>query len=413
MKRKIANFKSGAILVVSLLFFVSKSRAQQHVSLKEGNWLGELKLQDSVSLPFHFYLQVNGTKAGIDFINATEKIHTDDVTMIGDSLIIHMPLFDSEFRCKNYTDSLKGVWINHGRKDKNSVPFIAYYNRTIQYDVIGIDIAKMSREKWEVTFSPGTADSSKAIGSFFGINGSTFMTESGDYRYLTSEVFDNQIYLSCFDGTHAYYFKGIVKNDSLIDGEFWAGSHWHEHWIAKRNPDFSLADPDSLTSVKAGFGNPDFQFKNLDGKTVSLSDERYKNKVVIIQIMGSWCPNCMDETAFLAKEYEKYKKQGLEVIALAFERTPDFAKSVVNVSKAKNRFQANYEFLITGKTGSAQAGEVFPMLSKISAFPTTIYLDRSGKIRKVYTGYYGPATGEYHTRYVNQTTHFIESLLAE
>jgi len=56
---------------------------------------------------------------------------------------------------------------------------------------------------------------------------------------------------------------------------------------------------------------------------VSLSDPKYKNKAVIVQIMGSWCPNCMDESAYLSKVYKQYNKQGLEIIALAYERTSD------------------------------------------------------------------------------------------
>lgn len=198
-----------------------------------------------------------------------------------------------------------------------------------------------------------------------------------------------------------------------MEGQFYAGAHWKEKWVANVNPNFHLSDPDSLTTLKPGAGKLNFSFKNLEGKTVSLSDERFQHKVVIVQVMGSWCPNCMDETAYMAKEYEKYHEQGLEVIALAFERTPGFNKAVSLVTKAKNRYGAKYEFLITGKTGAAQASEVFPMLTKVAAFPTTIYLDKKGNIRKVYTGYYGPATGEYHTRYKEQTENFLQKLLAE
>jgi thiol-disulfide isomerase/thioredoxin len=65
----------------------------------------------------------------------------------------------------------------------------------------------------------------------------------------------------------------------------------------------------------------------LDGKTVSLAGYRYKNKVVIVQILGSWCPNCMDETAYMVNYYKKYHNKGVEVVGLAYERSNDFAKS--------------------------------------------------------------------------------------
>ena len=129
--------------------------------------------------------------------------------------------------------------------------------------------------------------------------------------------------------------------------------------------------------------------------------------------MGTWCPNCVDETKFLSPFYDKYKPKGLEIIGLAFERTDDFDKAVSNVNRLKAKFQANYEFLITMKTGSQQASEALPMLNKVMAFPTTIYIDKKGDVRKIYTGFYGPATGENYTKYIKETTAFVEKLLAE
>ena len=186
-----------------------------------------------------------------------------------------------------------------------------------------------------------------------------------------------------------------------------------KHGLHIRMIKFDLRNPDSLTYLKPGYTKVDFNFKNLEGKYISLKDEKFKNKVVLIQIMGTWCPNCMDETKFLAPFYEKYKSKGLEVVGMAFERTDDFAKAVSNVQRLKTKFNANYEFLITMKTGAAQASEALPMLNNIMAFPTTIYIDKKGIVRKIYTGFYGPATGDKYTKYVEETTRFIEKLLAE
>ncbi|MBA3971345.1 MAG: TlpA family protein disulfide reductase, partial [Bacteroidetes bacterium] len=281
-----------------------------------------------------------------------------------------------------------------------------------------------SKGRWESTFSSGSKDSSKALGEFTG-EGSffsgTFLTETGDYRYLSGTIDAHyNFYLSCFDGAHAFLFTGVHKrdpntksNDSIVNGHFYSGSHHHETWIAKRNDKFQLRNPDSLTYLKPGFSKVDFSFKNLEGKTVSLSDEKYKGKAVIIQIMGSWCPNCMDETKFLAAFHKNYKDKGVEVIALAFERTDDFNKAVNNVSRLKKRFDADYDFLITMKTGKDQASEALPMLNEVMAFPTTIYIDKKGIARKIYTGFNGPATGDAYTKFAENTTRFVEKLLAE
>ena len=412
--------KSGITLVVSLLFFVTVASSQ----LRVGYWHGILKLNDSTDLPFVFEIKYDLGLHSVDFINAEERISTSEVTIQGDSLFIKMPVFDSEFKIKMKGDSeMKGNWINHSRKNKNVIPFSAQFYSSSGL-VVDIMMSSAPKGRWESTFSPGSKDASKSLAVFRGDGAffiGTFLTETGDYRYLYGRIeTDYTFYLSCFDGAHAFLFTGVHKrdpnsknNDSIVNGHFYSGSHHHETWIAKRNDNFQLRNPDSLTYLKPGFTKLDFSFKGLEGKTVSLSDEKYKGKVVIVQIMGSWCPNCMDETKFLAEFHTKYKSKGLEVIALAFERTDDFNKAVSNVTRSKKRFNANYDFLITMKTGKDQASEALPMLNEVMAFPTTIYIDKKGIVRKIYTGFSGPATGDAYTKFVEDTTGFVEKLLAE
>ncbi len=411
------------MLVASLLFFANNIIAQKDI-MQTGLWKGYLKLNDTTSLPFFFEVKKEKNKILLEVINSEERIKVDEISLKRDSIYIKMPIFDSEFKCRIVDEFyIKGIWINHSRKDKNIISFEGKFCDcdwdsfcTEQHFILPDSTKKYN---YECTFSPRSADSSKAIGAFQNYSRNylkgSFLTESGDYRYLYGLVNcdHKQFYLSCFDGAHAFLFKGKMKGDSIVNGEFYSGAHWHEKWVAIRNEKFELRNPDSLTYLKTGFSKIDFSFKNLDGKTVSLNDEKFKNKVVIVQLMGSWCPNCMDETKFLAPFYEKYKSQGLEIIGLAFERTDNFAKAVSNVNRLKNKFNANYEFLITMKTGADQASEALPMLNKVMAFPTTIYIDKKGIVRKIYTGYYGPATGNAYTKYVEQTNLFVEKLLKE
>lgn len=404
------------IFIVSLLFFALNIHSQ--TNLQTGVWKGVLKLNDSTELPFNFEVKNISEKIFLEIINGTERINVNEIYFHKDSVFIKLPVFDSEFRCLLKGDSLKGTWYNHSRKDKNRIPFIAKQgeSRFITKPTDYISPIDLSRN-WEATFSPGTKDESKGIGVFkqngLHITG-TFLTETGDYRYLEGQQgFLNTISFSCFDGSHAFLFTGKVSGDSIVDGHFYSGAHWHEPWVARRNENFKLRNPDSLTYLKPGYSKVDFKFKNLEGKDVSLSDVKFKNKVVIIQLMGTWCPNCMDETKFLASFYDKYKTVGLEIVALAFERTDDFAKAVNNIQRSKTKFNASYEFLITGKTGALQASEALPMLNKVMAFPTTIYIDKKGNVRKVYTGFYGPATGAEYDKFVEETTLFTEKLLAE
>jgi thiol-disulfide isomerase/thioredoxin len=336
----------------------------------------------------------------------------DEVSFKKDSVFIKMPVFDSEFKCLfiDGSQELKGVWINHSRKEKNKIPFTAIFcdcdwdSYCLNHKFVFPDSTK--KYNYECTFSQYSKESSKAIGIFQNYSRNylkgSFLTETGDYRYLYGLVNCDhmQFHLSCFDGSHAFLFAGKMKGDSIVDGHFYSGAHHHETWVAIRNDKFELRDPDSLTYLKPGYTGIDFNFKNTAGKNVSLKDDKFKNKVVIIQLMGTWCPNCMDETKFLAPFYETYKSKGLEVVALAFERTDDFAKAINNIERSKKRFNANYEFLVTMKTGKEQASEALPMLNAVMAFPTTIFIDKKGRVRKIHTGFNGPATGDAYTKYV-------------
>ena len=406
--------KSGTTLVVSLLFLVNVSFSQKS-NLKIGSWRGTLKLNDSTELPFNFDVKYNLGIYSVVFHNADERIEANEIALKSDSVFIKMPLFDSEFRCKNLGDSLKGIWINHAKKTKNIISFSAKNNESERFAFQPTKTLLLT-ERYKVIFEPGTKDEYFSVGTFTSESGrtkGTFTTETGDYRYLEGVSANGKFMVSCFDGSHAFLFTAIKKNDSLIKGVFYSGISGHENWVAIKDNTFELRNPDSLTYLKPGFTRLDFNFKNLEGKPVSLQDEKFKNKVVIIQIMGSWCPNCMDETKFLASFYDAYKRKGLEVVALAFERNDDFAKAVNNIERMKNRFHANYEFLITMKTGADQASEALPMLNKVMAFPTSIYIDKKGIVRKIYTGFYGPATGEKYIQYVEETKKFVEKLIAE
>jgi thiol-disulfide isomerase/thioredoxin len=310
---------------------------------------------------------------------------------------------------------MTGVWINRSRNEATSIPFTAVYNLPKRFLLAG-KTHPLIKERWKVTFEPGTKDEYFSVGMFQTIDtktSGTFTTETGDYRYLQGFSDDKKFMVSCFDGAHAYLFYADRKNGALINGHFYSGKSGHENWTAVPDATFELRDPYALTYLKPGYSKIDFSFKNLEGKPVSLSDEKFKNKVIIVQLMGSWCPNCMDETKFLAGFYDAYKNKGVEVIGLAFERTTDLNKAIGNVNRLKTRFNAQYEFLITEKTGKDQASAALPMLNAIMAFPTTIYIDKKGTVRKIHTGFSGPATGEKYTTYVQETTAFIEQLLKE
>jgi thiol-disulfide isomerase/thioredoxin len=402
-------------LSLLLVFFSVIGFAQP----KLGMWRGIILLnaEKNIELPFNFEIKKVNAKLIVVIRNAQERITVDEVVFTKDSLNFKMPIFDTEFKTELIGDTiLKGVWINHTKKENNTIAFIAKFGNKNRFIVPMKRATNFYDGSWETTFSPESKDSSKAIGVFKYIPNSsivegTFLTETGDYRFLEGTETNGKLFLSCFDGSHAFLFIAEHNETEIIKGDFYSGSTWHENWVAKRNDTFQLHDPESLTYLKNPEEKIDFTFYNTKKQKVSLSDAKYKNKVVIIQIMGSWCPNCMDESAYLAKVYKQYNKKGLEIIALAYERTADSERATANIRRLMKKFDIGYDILLTGLTGKDKASESLPFLNGIMAFPTTIFLDKNHHVKSVYTGFSGPATGKAYEKYCLKTENLINNLL--
>jgi thiol-disulfide isomerase/thioredoxin len=176
----------------------------------------------------------------------------------------------------------------------------------------------------------------------------------------------------------------------------------------------------ALTLIAAGLKNSEdsilhFTFKDLDGHEVSLDNERFRNKVIVLQIMGSWCPNCMDETEYLAGFYKKNKVRGIEVISLAYELSTNESRSVASLRKFRDRFGVTYTMLNTGATAGDpdRTTKTLPSLQALKAFPTTILLDRDHRVKEIASGFYGPGAGEYFTKYKSHFEDMINTQLAQ
>ena len=400
-----------------ILFLFSMSLFSK--KLKEGSYRGVLILneENNTELPFNFDVKYKGKKPVIIIRNADERIIVDEITIKGDSVNFKMPVFDTEFKTVFVGDNLEGLWINNYKTSKNKIKFKAIFGETNRFSFVPGKANPYFEGRWETTFSPATKDSSKAIGIFHHVEQTdyitgTFLTETGDYRYLEGMKTGSKLYLSCFDGSHAFLFIAELNGEKL-SGTFYSGASWQEPWIAMKNDSFKLANADEITFLKNKEEKINFSFPDLTKKTVSLSDKKFENKPVIIQVMGSWCPNCMDESAYLAGIYKQYKNQGLEIIALAFEKTNDFEKAKKQLLRLKNKFNMDYDILITQQTGKDKASEVLSALNKISAFPTTLFLNKQHQVVKIHTGFSGPATGKDYELYKQNTEKLIANLLKE
>ncbi|MEM8548891.1 MAG: TlpA disulfide reductase family protein, partial [Pseudomonadota bacterium] len=241
----------------------------------------------------------------------------------------------------------------------------------------------------------------------------TFLTETGDYRYLNGQVKGETFEFGTFDGAHAFLFRATLDNNNALQGEFWSGSYPEETWSATRDADVALRDGGALTYLNKGFERLEFSFPDESGTMVSLQDERFTDKVVIVTLVGSWCPNCHDETALLAELYTRYSGEGFEVIALMFEHLEDEDAAWTQINAFRTKFDLQYPTLLAGISEKTQAASKLPALNHILSFPTAIFIDRRGAVRHIHTGFTGPGTGVHYEALRQDTIERIESLLAE
>jgi peroxiredoxin len=382
---------------------------------KMGSWRAVIEMQDQ-QLPFNFNV-VSDTTGGIDVIikNAREGLLLDEVTLNGDSVEMTLHLFDAKLKAKASGDSLNGFFILNYTLGYR-LPFKAAYDQDFRFVETDRSLATPDfTGKYDVQFF-NEKDTSKAVG-IFSQEGNyaegTFLTRTGDHRFLEGNIVDDAMWLSTFDGNHAYLYKIRKLNDSTVAGEQWMGKTRYRKWAGKKNPNASLPDPGLFTQMKKGFDRIEFTFPDINGKMVSLSDEKYKGKAVVLQIFGTWCPNCMDETRFLAPWYDKNKSKGIEIVGLAYERKDDFTYASERVKKMKSRLNVNYDLLIAGLYDVEKASATLPMLTRVAAWPTTIFIGRDGKVKHIHTGFSGPGTGVFYEEQVQRFNDVVAELLKD
>lgn len=365
--------------------------------------------------PFKLEVALENGGVILYLVNGAERTRVPAAMKDGE-LSARFPGYENSLRAEVRRDELAGtVTLIKTNGVEQVIPLSAklgdrprFFDRTVadNADVAG---------RWEVTFTGDDGKRTKGIAlleqQHDRVTG-TVMTPTGDHRYLEGQVHDNELRLSTFAGGLPYLYKLQVDDKGALQGEYWQGLKSHETLTAVRNADATLEDA-AMTQMKADAGRFDFTFRDIDGKPVSLSDERFRGKVVVVSLGGSWCPNCHDETAFLAPFYQRNRDRGFEVIALMFERHGDFAKAAAAARQFRDDLGVEYPVLIAGISDADEAGKALPTLTGIYGFPTTLFIDRQGKVRKIHTGFTGPATGHHYDEYVSEFRGFVDELLAE
>lgn len=393
---------------------VAKADEMQEI-LPAGMWRGVIHTQGK-ELPFQMSVSWLNEKPAVDFLNGEEAVAVETVKIEKDAVNFILPAFNTRIEAsKSALGELQGTLFKVTINGVQQMPVTLTHGQQYRF----FELFKPSdinvSGRWEVTFTEPDGKTYPAVGEFvqqgsqvFG----TFLTLTSDYRYLAGAVRDGRLHLSAWDGYHVFLFEADVQEDGSLKGDFWSGESWHETWTATRNPDAELADMDKQTYLKPGYETFDFTFPNPEGAPVSLSDPRFAGKAVVVQLAGSWCPNCADETRFLAPWYKENRERGVEVVALMFEHFEDFDKAATQVRAWREKYGVEYPALVAGLSDKAEAGEKLPQLNAFLAFPTTIFIAPDGEVVRIHTGFNGPATGERYEEEIRKFNATVDAMLA-
>lgn len=403
-------------LVLSSLLLLISCNNEDKKGLENGKWRGEFAIQDQ-AVPFIFDVTNAGTDSTtVTLQNGDERVILTGLQITGDSLVIPIEAYDTKLVGTVSKGIYSGRFIKNFIEHDEGVPFVATYTEAPRFETAAKRSDISLDGKWDIWFVKQSGDSTKNVGIFAtnadGILTGSILTNAGDLRYLEGAYTNDGFQLSAFAGLSPYLIKGTFQDKDNFIGEFYTAGGITK-LVGKRNSEAALADPYSLTYMKKGYEKIDFAFADIDGNTISLSDPRFKDKVVIVSILGSWCPNCLDEMDYLAPWYKENKNRGIEIVGLAFERKddPEYVKKVL--SRLIDRYDVTYPVLFAGKLGDGSTAKALPALDKVVGYPTTIFIDKKGIVRKIHTGFNGPATGLFYEEFKNDFNTVVDDLLDE
>ncbi|MEM6643614.1 MAG: TlpA disulfide reductase family protein [Bacteroidota bacterium] len=399
-------------LIYGLVFFACISLSSNAQFLKTGLWQGTIHYTEK-KVPFAFEVTYpDGSLPQLTFINGQERRVISDVSFIDGRLIVPITPFDVELQAEITATSMKGKYVKNYRK--RSFDFTATYGAPRLQKRSTRPSVKLE-DRWAMTFEPDTKDASEGVGIFRQVGGvvyGTFLTKTSDYRYFEGIIDGDSLKMSSFDGAHAFMLLG-KKAEGSWNGEIVFDDGYKESWKASADPTAELPDPFEMVKLEPGTHKPYYDLLAAGSGRNFLNPIEFQDKVVVIQLFGTWCPNSHDQTKFLTSWYRENKDRGVEIIAASYEA--DYSKSY-GLSRLESYREANeipYKMVLGGKLSKTDAATPFPFIKRISAFPTLVIVDKQGYARYVHSYFNGPATGAYYKEFQDRFNEIVDELLAE
>jgi thiol-disulfide isomerase/thioredoxin len=374
----------------------------------EGPWRGTLDLAGG-TLKFGIEIAGTGNALSGKLCNGQQCNAFSSVRVDGDSVHLEMADYAASITAAVRGDSLVGTYRNVGNRGPRIIPFRASRGRW----VVSPAPAWLAG-RWYAQFHGNVGDSPRIFEFRNGPAGleGTIIGNSGDYSHFSGEATKDSFALSRFDGSFVYLLSGRLVGDTLR-GIFHAGLKAQTAFDAVRaNGPSPLLAPTDVTraDTTAPFR---FAFRDVNGVLVRSDDPRFRGKVLVVDAFGTWCPTCHEAAPALVSLYNTKHAQGLEIVGLAYEVSGDTAVDGALVRRYRDKFGIPFPLLLAGINDTDAAAATLPQLEGFTAFPTTIFIGRDGRVRQVHAGFYGPATGAQHGALIAEFEREVDRLLAE
>ena len=364
---------------------------------------------NGLEIPFRFEISNSGSNVSGWFFNGDEKVLSTGGTFENGSLVLNFDHYATSLEASLVNGRLAGTYNRaagyYPFYAKRFTPPAGFPNEVPAIDglwTIGSVNSNKGESAWRFIVRQSGAEVTAAILRVDGDTGGL----SGTYR-------NGRFVVSHFSGARPLVLELTPQKDGSLE----IVRNKTEKMIAVKDSEAKLkgvaepTDPSRHSSVKDPTEPFKFAFPDVTGKIVSSTDERFRGKVVIVGIGGSWCPNCHDEAPFLSELYTKYKSKGLEIVELSFEEEAQKAKGYPRLLAFNKRYGVNYTVLLAGDQGDLQ--EKVPQIHNLNSFPTTIFVGKDGLVRAVHAGFAGAVSGVFHENAKEEITATVERLLAE
>src|SRR5687767_7019776 len=395
-----------SIVLLAALVLPIGARAQ--ATSPAGLWDAAVVV-NGLEIPFRFEVAQSGSKVSGWFFNGDEKVLSTGGTFENGSLVLNFDHYATAVEATLVNGRLAGTYNRatgfYPFYAKRFAPSPAFPNEVPAIDglwQIGNVNSNKGEAAWRFIVRQSGAEVTAAI-----------LRVDGDTGALAGTFRNGKFIVSHFSGARPLVLELTPQKDGTLE----IVRNRTEKMIAVKDTEAKLkgvaepTDPSRHSSVKNPTEPFKFAFPDLTGKLVSSTDERFRGKVLIVGIGGSWCPNCHDEAPFLSELYTKYRGKGLEIVELSFEEEAQKAKGYPRLLAFNKRYGVNYTVLLAGDQGDL--AEKVPQIHNLNSFPTTIFIGRDGLVRAVHAGFAGAASGVFHDNAKEEITATVERLLAE